>query len=109
MHAAGDSLVTCDAVLVKACYLFRRMPRAVRDLLMNVHTGRFRVDYSVQRRAEPLARLMERYADVPMDLADACLVDMATLLGTGRILTLDADFSVYRWGKNRAFESLIDL
>jgi predicted nucleic acid-binding protein len=44
-----------------------------------------------------------------MDLADACLVHLATELGTGRILTLDADFDVYRWGRNRPFERLIEL
>jgi hypothetical protein len=51
---------------------------------------------------------MKKYAQVPMDLADACLVHLATELGAGRILTLDGDFRIYRWGKNRPFEWLID-
>jgi hypothetical protein len=28
---------------------------------------------------------------------------------TGRNLTLDSDFKIYRWGRNRAFELLIDV
>jgi predicted nucleic acid-binding protein len=40
---------------------------------------------------------MDRYADHPMDLADASLVAAAEGLGTVRVLTLDrADFSAYR-------------
>jgi predicted nucleic acid-binding protein len=44
-----------------------------------------------------------------MDFADACLVDMASELRCGRVLTLDADFRIYRWGRNRPFELLLDL
>ena len=43
-----------------------------------------------------------------MNFADACLVDMAGQLASGRILTLDADFRFYRWGRNRPFELLLD-
>lgn len=109
MHAAGDSLVTCEAVIVEACYLLRHLPGAAHDLLLNVDAGRFRLEYSMSARAQPLAKLMAKYSDIPMDLADACLVDMATAFKTGRILTLDADFSIYRWGKNRPFELLLEL
>ncbi len=44
-----------------------------------------------------------------MDFADACLVDMATDMRTGRILTLDHHFQIYRWGRNRPFDLLIEL
>lgn len=41
--------------------------------------------------------LMERYADHPMDLADASLVVASELLSTRRIFTIDrSDFEVYR-------------
>jgi len=43
-----------------------------------------------------------------MDFADACLVQLADELGTGRILTLDSDFRIYRWRKQRAFDLLIN-
>lgn len=48
------------------------------------------------------ARLMETYADRPMDLADATLVALAEERETNRIFTLDADFHVYRYkGRSR--------
>lgn len=58
--------------------------------------------------ADDVARLMERYADIPMDLADACLVRLAELHDSPRILTLDADFHVYRWKQRRVFDLLLD-
>lgn len=50
------------------------------------------------------ARLMEAYADRPMDLADATLVALAEEAGLTRIFTLDADFHVYRLKGRRRFD-----
>jgi predicted nucleic acid-binding protein len=40
--------------------------------------------------------LLGRYAEVPMSLADACLVRMAERHAKSRVLTLDRDFRIYR-------------
>ena len=54
--------------------------------------------------------LMEKYADLPMDLADASLVVAATELGDGRILTTDQrDFNAYRWKNTKPFHNLLEL
>lgn len=53
-----------------------------------------------------IAKLMERYADRPMDLADATLVALAEELGVKRIFTLDGDFGVYRIHGRARFELL---
>ena len=39
--------------------------------------------------------LMKRYENVPMSLADACLVRMSELISGSLILTLDSDFRIY--------------
>ena len=53
-----------------------------------------------------MAKLMERYADRPMDLADAALVALAEERNAKRIFTLDADFSIYRLHGRARFELL---
>jgi predicted nucleic acid-binding protein len=50
------------------------------------------------------ARLMEQYADRPMDLADATLVALAEERELTRVFTLDADFHVYRLHGRQRFE-----
>jgi uncharacterized protein len=55
-----------------------------------------------------IATLMEKYADLPMDLADASLVILAEDRGTGRILSTDQrDFSTYRWKNHKPFKNLL--
>ena len=50
--------------------------------------------------------LMEKYQDVPMDLADASLVSAAESRNLRRIFTLDRDFYVYRLYNKDAFDVL---
>ncbi|MHB1854069.1 MAG: PIN domain-containing protein, partial [Acidimicrobiales bacterium] len=49
-------------------------------------------------------RLMDQYADTPMDLADATLVALAEEIRQRRIFTLDDDFDVYRLHGRQRFE-----
>ena len=51
--------------------------------------------------------LMRRYADRPMDFADATLVHVAEREGLRTILTIDhGDFETYRIGRNAKFRIL---
>jgi predicted nucleic acid-binding protein len=50
--------------------------------------------------------LMRRYADAPMDFADASLVVTAEVLNISRILTFDRHFYVYRINDKTSFEVL---
>jgi uncharacterized protein len=102
-------LVTCEAVIAESCYLLRGIPGASAAVVANVDRGIFQIPYRLTGNASGVVKLMRKYADRPMDFADACLVDMASDYQTGRILTLDADFRVYRWGRNRPFEFLLAL
>ena len=52
--------------------------------------------------------LMNRYQNLPMDLADASLVVLAEDLGEGRILSTDLrDFQGYRWKSTQPFTNLL--
>ena len=54
-----------------------------------------------------IRQLMNKHAELPMDLADASLVILAEELGHGRILSTDLrDFRSYRWKNNQPFENL---
>jgi predicted nucleic acid-binding protein len=57
--------------------------------------GVTRIGFRLDEETAPIRILMERYANVPMSLADACLVRMAEMTGLP-ICTTDSDFFVYR-------------
>ncbi|MBA3462250.1 MAG: PIN domain-containing protein [Deltaproteobacteria bacterium] len=101
-------LATCEAVIAEVCYLLRDVPGAADAVLENVDAGVFELPFRLTSSAKAIRSLMKKYARVPMDFADACLVQLADELGTGKILTLDSDFGVYRWRKTRPFDLLLD-
>jgi predicted nucleic acid-binding protein len=102
-------LVTCEAVIAEACWLLRGMRGAADAVLRNVEEGVFGLPVSLVSASPSVRGLLRKYSRVRMDLADACLVHLADELETGRILTLDSDFLVYRWRKTRRFELLVAL
>ena len=55
-----------------------------------------------------MSELMEKYRQLPMDLADASLVVLAEEIGSGRILSIDQrDFGAYRWKNHKPFRNLL--
>lgn len=89
-------LVTCDAVLAEACYLLRDVPGGSRAVLGFVERGVVTSDFSVAGHAASLRALMAKYSNVPMSLADACLVRMSELHDSVTIMSIDRDFLIYR-------------
>jgi predicted nucleic acid-binding protein len=102
-------LVTCEAVIAESCYLLRNIRGAPDAVLANVAAGIFHIPIVLSQSAEKIRRILHKYRDRVPDLADACLIHLATELNTAEILTLDRDFEVYRWGRNSAFQMLIPL
>lgn len=89
-------LLTCEAVLSEACFLVHHRQSAVRTILEFVARGVIRIPFRVETEATAVSKLLTRYANVPMSLADACLVRMAELNDDSPVLTLDSDFRIYR-------------
>jgi predicted nucleic acid-binding protein len=100
-------LITCEAVIAESCYLLRRFPGAAEAVMENVALGIFQIPFQLTRQAREVKRILQRYRDRAIGLADACLIHLAGELHTGEILTLDSDFAVYRWGANKPFRFLI--
>lgn len=78
------------------CFLARRAGGEPAVILGMVETGVFQVAFHLGEEVARVCELMQRYRDVPMSLADACLVRMAECFSDGVILMLDSDFTIYR-------------
>jgi uncharacterized protein len=101
--------VTCEAVLTESFHLLRHLPAAGLAILKSVEMGILDVPFTLKESATEVARILDKYCNLPASLADACLVQMADESDTGDILTLDSDFKRYRWRRNRSFNLLIPL
>jgi len=92
----GPPMLTCEAVLAEACFLLEDAPGGNAAVLALVDRGVLRVEFRASEHVKPLAALISKYADIPMSLADACLVKMTELHENCVVMTLDRDFQVYR-------------
>ena len=108
--AVDEGWITTWPVLTEATHLANRWlgPSAAHALMMEVAAGDIGLWNLPAESVARLPALMKRYADLPMDLADASLVLLAEALGHGRILTTDErDFRTYRWKARAPFENLL--
>jgi uncharacterized protein len=99
-------LVTCEAVITESCYLLRNLSGAPEAVIENITAGIFQVPFQLSRDTASVKQVLRKYKDRKIDLADACLIRLADQFGTADILTLDQDFAIYRWGKNKPFRVL---
>jgi uncharacterized protein len=101
-------LITTWPAFTEAMYLLARAGgiRAQQALWRLVSTDRLVVADLSRSAVDRSARLMDQYADRPMDLADATLVALAEERGDRRIFTLDTDFQIYRLRGRQRFETI---
>ena len=85
---------TCEAVLSEAFHVLGA--RGAPALGAMLRRRLLHLAFDLGDQLEPALKLMEKYSDVPMSLADACLVRMTEVLSESMLLTTDEDFQVYR-------------
>jgi predicted nucleic acid-binding protein len=84
---------TCEAALSEAFHLLGPGQAALTALLRREAV---RPAFELSDQLDRVLGLMQKYASVPMSLADACLVRMTEILPDPILLTTDGDFRVYR-------------
>jgi predicted nucleic acid-binding protein len=89
-------LLTCEAVLSEACFLVRHLPHGARAVMNLLENSAVEAAFRLEDHVASVSELMVKYANVPISLADACLVCMAEIQSGATVLTLDSDFRIYR-------------
>ena len=89
-------LLSCEAVLAEACFLLQGTHGGTAAVLELVNRGILVPQFSLADHLPSVASLMKKYADLPMSLADACLVRMTEIHDICEVASLDSDFLVYR-------------
>ncbi len=94
-------LLTCEAVIAEALFLLRRGGIEPDGLLDLIHRGLLVPKFDLTKEIAAIQQLMKTYRDIPMSLADACLVRMAEVFPESKVMTLDSDFVVYRKSRRK--------
>jgi len=104
LRTLRDSLITVWPAFTEAMYLLGRSWRGQKALWSRLETQALALAPLDETDAPRMRELMEKYRDLPMDLADAALVRVAERESMTRIFTLDRrHFSIYRPGRRRRF------
>lgn len=89
-------LETCEAVLSEACFLLRRYAGGADAVMALLERGVIAPSFRLAPEHRRVRRLLKRYRETPMSLADACLVRMSERTPDSVVMTLDTDFTIYR-------------
>lgn len=95
-QAQGHALPwrTCEAVLSETIHLLGAHGTSALGALLRRRA--LLVAFNLDNEIESVLKLLQKYAEVPISLADACLVRMTETLPDPVILTTDSDFHIYR-------------
>jgi len=85
---------SCEAALSETFYVLGAYGAA--QLTTLLERDSLRISFSLAEQQAPVLALMQKYRDVPMSLADACLVRMTEIVADPIVLTTDSDFRQYR-------------
>jgi predicted nucleic acid-binding protein len=85
---------TCEAVLSEAFHLLG--PRGWPSIAALLQRGALLVRFNLGTEQNAVLALMQKYRELPMSVADACLVRMTEITADPVLLTTDSDFRLYR-------------
>ncbi|WP_326539752.1 type II toxin-antitoxin system VapC family toxin [Pseudorhodoferax sp.] len=106
-HPAA-TLISTWCVATEVCALLARRVHndAALDFLRWAQRGGLTLAAPTEASLTEVLRVSERFASLPFDLADASIADTAARLKLRHLLSIDADFDVYR---DRAGKPLVNL
>ena len=95
-------LLTCESVISEAAFHLASSGA----VLTLVSAGMLQIAFDLGENIGKVQELAMRYSDRHADLADLCLIRMSELYPHHTLITVDADFRIYRRNKREAIPVL---
>ena len=95
LRSIKPPLISNEAVLTEASYLLRKNIVGIQKIHDYLRLGVIEVQFCLKNHFSEVFRLIKRYQNVPMSLADACLVCMSCIIPGSTVFTLDRNFRIY--------------
>ncbi len=93
--------LTCESVISEVCFLLRNTGNGIQNVFQLLERGLIKIPFQLEPEISAVSSLMKKYSNIPMSLADACLVRMSEQVSDSAICTLDSDFKIYRKDKRK--------
>jgi len=100
-------LLTCEAVITEASFLVYRSTGSSQIIVEMLQQGLLVIPFVISDEVDAISTLMQKYSNVPMSLADACVLRMAEIYSESEVLTLDSDFYIYQKSKQQQIPLII--
>jgi uncharacterized protein len=107
MKTIQPPLITCEAVLTEVCFLLRQHEKALAVIALLIERGILAINFSLAEEIGSVFQLLNRFKNVPISLADACLVRLSELNPECHVFTLDGDFQIYRRNRRQKIPLVI--
>jgi predicted nucleic acid-binding protein len=93
--------LTCESVISEVCFLLRHIENGPQYAFKLLERELIQIPFKLEAESSIIISLMNKYKNIPMSLADACLVRMCEQISESAICTLDSDFKIYRKDKRK--------
>ena len=100
-------LITSWAVITEVSHMLDFNLQVQIDFLKWCEVGGIEVYDISQTEISSIRIMMEKYIDVPMDLADVTLMYIANKENIKNIVSIDSDFDIYRTLKKQSLNNLL--
>lgn len=100
-------LVTTIANITEAVYVLSFSSEAQAAMLKWIAISSIKIEPIEAEDINEICTLFQKYNNVPMDFADACIVYACDKLGTNEVATVDSDFEIYRLKGRKTFKNFL--
>lgn len=107
LDAVEPPIFTCEAVISEACFLLGRIRGGQDAVFALLSKDVLKIEFRMREEIDAVRGLMRKFENVPMSLADACLVRMTELDPQSVVLTLDSDFRMYRRNRRQLIPTIM--
>jgi predicted nucleic acid-binding protein len=107
MKEYKGKLITSWAVITEVSHMLDFNLQVQIDFLKWCEVGGIEVYNITQDEISNIRVMMEKYIDIPMDLADATLMYIANKENIKNIVSIDSDFDIYRTLKKQSLNNLL--
>lgn len=109
LQAYEGRLLTSWAVITEVMHMLDFNVGAQLDFLEWIRRDALEIPSLTKNHISRIIELSEKYADVPMDFADATLMVISETEDVSEIITIDSDFHVYRNIRREMLRNVFDV